>query len=171
VVFDAESGAYKRHWGAYGSKPDTTADLGQYDPNTPAKQFRSVSCVRIAKDGTVYVCDRTENRIQIFQKDGKFVKEAFVNKATKGGLDGGSAWDIAFSRDAQQQFMFVANAWDKRVIIMRRESLVVASTFGNSGRLPGAFVGVASVAFDSKGNLYTGETFEGKRLQKWTPTR
>src|SRR5262249_60871716 len=77
VVFDGDSGAYKRHWGAYGEKPPAEGG-GTYDPGAgPARQFRDVTCVKIAKDGTVYVCDRTSNRIQVFQKDGKFVKEGF----------------------------------------------------------------------------------------------
>jgi len=167
LVLDAETGAYKRHFGAYGNKPDITADLGKYDPANPAKQFRSVNCVRIAKDGTVYVCDRTENRIQVFQKDGKYVKEVFVSKTTQGGGDGGAVWDITFSKDPQQQFMYVADGWDKKVFILQRSTLNTLSTFGQGGRLPGEFVGVGSVAVDSKGNIYTGENFEGKRVQKW----
>lgn len=168
VVFDAETGAYKRHWGAYGNKPDTS-DLGLYDPNAPpSQQFRSVSCVRIAKDGMVYVCDRTGNRIQVFQKNGKFVKEVFVSKTTKGRADGGSVWDIAFSKDPQQQYMYVADGWDKKVFVLQRSTLNIVTNFGQGGRLPGEFVGVGSLAVDSKGNLYTGETFEGKRIQKWT---
>src|SRR5262249_27511803 len=102
VVFDADTGAYKRHWGAYGEKPGD-ASPGSYDPNgAPSKQFRSVSCVAISKDGLVYVCDRQSDRIQVFQKDGKFVKEAFVSKSTLGD---GSVWDIAFSHDPQQRFI------------------------------------------------------------------
>jgi len=102
VVFDAETGAYKRHWGAYGEKPDD-ANAGAYDPNAaPAKQFRAVSCAAAAKDGSVYVCDRQNDRIQVFQKDGKFVREAFVSKTTLGD---GSVWDIAFSSDPQQRFI------------------------------------------------------------------
>ena len=167
VVFDAESGAYKRHFGAYGAKPDASVDLGKYDPNSPAKQFRTVSCSRIAKDGTVYVCDRTENRIQVFQKDGKFVKEVFISKTTQGGADGGAVWDITFSRDPQQQIMYVADGWDKKVYILQRSTMNTLTTLGQGGRLPGEFVGVGSLALDSKGNLYSGETFEGKRIQKW----
>src|SRR5207244_9545467 len=115
VVFDSETGAYKRHWGAYGEKP-TAAGGGAYDPTAPpARQFRDVTCVEIAKDGMVYVCDRTSNRIQVFQKDGKFVKEGSVSKETKGAIVGGqpgfvvssagSAWDVAFSNDPRQQFV------------------------------------------------------------------
>lgn len=164
VVFDAQSGAYKRHWGAYGEKPDG-ASLGPYDPNAPpAKQFRALSCVAIAKDGLVYVCDRQNDRIQVFQKDGKFVKEAFVSKTTLGD---GSVWDIAFSSDPRQRFLYVADGHDKKIFILRRDTLEVVSSFGDGGRMPGQFYGVGSIAVDSKGNVYTGETYEGKRVQKF----
>jgi len=164
VVFDADTGAYKRRWGAYGERPDD-ADLGPYDPNAPAaKQFRTVSCVAVANDGLVYVCDRQNDRIQVFRKDGKFVKEAFVSKTTLGD---GSVWDIAFSRDPQQRFLYVADGHDKKVFILRRDTLEVVSSFGNGGRMPGQFYGVGSIAVDSKGNVYTGETYEGKRVQKF----
>ena len=164
VVFDAETGAYKRHWGAYGEKPDDTA-TGAYDPNAPpAKQFRTVSCAAISKDGFVYVCDRQSDRIQVFQKDGKFVKEAFVSKTTLGD---GSVWDLAFSHDPQQRFVYVADGHDKKIFVLRRDTLEVVSSFGDGGRSPGQFYGVGSIAVDSKGNVYTGETYEGKRVQKF----
>ena len=164
VVFDAETGAYKRHWGAYGEKPDD-GSLGPYDPNAaPAKQFRIVSCAAISKDGMVYVCDRQNDRIQVFKKDGKFVKEAFVSKTTLGD---GSVWDIAFSNDPQQRFVYVADGHDKKVFVLRRETMEVVSSFGDGGRMPGQFYGVGSIAVDSKGNVYTGETYEGKRVQKF----
>lgn len=164
VVFDADTGAYKRHWGAYGEKPDD-ANTGAYDPNAPpAKQFRTVSCAAVSKDGLVYVCDRQNDRIQVFQRDGKFVKEAFVSKSTLGD---GSVWDIAFSNDPQQRFLYVADGHDKKVFVLRRDSLEVVSSFGDGGRMPGQFYGVGSIAVDSKGNVYTGETYEGKRVQKF----
>ena len=164
AVYDAESGAYKRHWGAYGNKPDD-ASTGPYDPNAPpAKQFRSVTGLSISKDGMVYVCDRESNRIQVFQKDGKFVKEGFVSKTTLGD---GAVWDIAFSHDPQQRFVYVADGHDKKIWIVRRDTLEVVSSFGDGGRMPGQFYGVGSIAVDSKGNVYTGETYEGKRVQKF----
>ena len=164
AVFDADTGVYKRHWGAYGEKPDD-ASLGPYDPNaSPAKQFRTVSCAAISKDGLVYVCDRQNDRIQVFQKDGKYVKEAFVSKTTLGD---GSVWEIAFSHDPQQRFLYVADGHDKKVFILRRDTLEVVSSFGDGGRMPGQFYGVGSIAVDSKGNVYTGETYEGKRVQKF----
>jgi DNA-binding beta-propeller fold protein YncE len=178
VVFDSETGAYKRHWGAYGEKP-TAAGGGPYDPNAaPARQFRDVTCIEIAKDGMVYVCDRTSNRIQVFQKDGKFVKEGIVSKNTMGATvsgqfgvvsSWGSAWDIAFSNDPQQRYVFVADGHDKKVIILQRDTMAEVGGFGSGGRLPGQFLAVGSIAIDSRGNAYTGEQHHGKRVQKWTP--
>jgi len=178
VVFDSETGAYKRHWGAYGEKP-TAAGGGPYDPTaTPARQFRDVTCIEIAKDGMVYVCDRTSNRIQVFQKDGKFVKEGIVSKNTMGATvsgqfgvvsSWGSAWDIAFSPDPQQRYVFVADGHDKKVIILQRDTMAEVGGFGSGGRLPGQFLAVGSIAVDSRGNAYTGEQHHGKRVQKWTP--
>jgi DNA-binding beta-propeller fold protein YncE len=164
VVFDATTGAYKRHWGAYGGKPDDST-LGPYDPSAPpAKQFREVTCAKISKDGLVYVCDRQGDRIQVFRKDGTFVKEVVIAKATLGD---GSAWDVAFSNDPRQRFLYVADGQNKKVWIIDRTSLAVISSFGDGGRYPGLFYGVGSVAVDSKGNVYTGETYEGKRVQKF----
>jgi len=164
AVFDANTGAFKRSWGAYGEKPADT-DPGAYDPNGPAsKQFRTLSCVKIAKDGMVYVCDRQNDRIQVFQKNGAFVKEAFVSKTTTGD---GSVWDAAFSNDPQQRLLYVADGHDKKVWILDRRSLETIGSFGDGGRYPGQFYGVGSVAVDSKGNVYTGETYEGKRVQKF----
>jgi hypothetical protein len=164
VVFDSETGVYKRHWGAYG-QPTNEAPSPTYDPDTPpGKQFDVVSCVKIARDGLVYVCDRKNDRIQVFKKDGTFVREAFVSKSTLGE---GSVWDIAFSSDPQQRFVYVADGSDQKVWIVRRDTLTVVSSVGAGGRWPGHFYGVGSIAVDSKGNLYTGETYEGKRLQKF----
>jgi NHL repeat len=164
VVFDADTGAYKRHWGAYGAKPDDS-DIGPYDPAAPpAKQFRVPACVKLSKDGLVYVCDRRNNRIQVFRKDGTFVKEAFVSKATRAE---GSVWSIAFSSDPQQRHLYVADGSNQKVWILGRQALGVVASVGAGGRWPGHFYGVGSVAVDAAGNLYTGETYEGKRLQKF----
>ena len=167
IVFDAATGAYKRHWGAYGAAPGDNP--GAYDPAAPpAKQFRTVTCASVAKDGTVYVCDRNSNRIQVFAKDGKFVKEAVIAPATLGS---GAVWDIAFSADPQQQLLFVADGQNQRVTVLVRDSLQELAKVGSGGRYPGQFYGVSSVAVDSRGNLYTGEGLEGKRLQKWNVKR
>ena len=165
AVIDADTGKFKRYWGAYGNKPDDT-DLGKYDPEAPpAPQFRTpVHCAELANDGLVYVCDRPNDRIQVFQKDGKFVKEAFIAKKTLGD---GSVWDIAFSKDPQQRYLYLADGKNEKVYILERDTLKILTSFGDGGRQPGQFFGVHSIATDSKGNIYTTETYEGKRLQKF----
>jgi len=165
IVFDADTGKYKRHWGAYGNKPDDV-DLGRYDPKAPpARQFRNpVHCADLSVDRLLYVCDRVNDRIQVFKPDGSFVKEAFFNKETLGS---GSAWDVAFSRDAQQKYLYLADGENDKVHVILRDSLELLTSFGEGGRQPGAFYGVHSIATDSKGNIYTTETYRGQRVQKF----
>jgi len=165
AVIDADTGKMKRYWGAYGNRPDDTK-LGNYDPKAPpAQQFRNpVHCVERSNDGLIYVCDRANDRVQVFRPDGTFVKEAFFARNTLGS---GSAWDIAFSRDPDQRFIFLADGQNNRVRIIMRETLEEVTAFGDGGRQPGQFYGVHSIATDSKGNVYTTETWEGKRLQKF----
>ena len=150
---------------AYGHKPDDT-DLGRYKPNDPPpQQFRNpVHCAELSHDNQLYVCDRVNDRIQVFQPDGTFVKETFIEKKTLGS---GSAWDIAFSKDPQQKFIYLADGENDRVHILDRESLEVLTTFGEGGRQPGEFYGVHSIATDSKGNIFTTETYRGQRVQKF----
>jgi hypothetical protein len=185
IVLDAGTGAYKRHWGAYGRKPDDSyfSKAGEklpspfsgavqhenrpsnYDPEgPPPPQFRIVHAVRIARDGLVYVCDRTNDRLQVFQKDGTFVKEAFVAPKTLGS---GSVWDIAFSTDPAQKFLIVNDGTNQQIWILQRDTLEVVSAFGQAGRWAGQFYGAHVMAADSKGNLFIGETYEGKRVQKF----
>jgi DNA-binding beta-propeller fold protein YncE len=165
IVYDADTGKYKRHWGAYGNKPDD-ANLGPYNPDAPpAKQFRNpVHCAELSVDRLLYVCDRANDRIQVFKPDGTFVKETFINKKTLGS---GSVWDITFSKDPQQKYIYLADGENDRVHILDRESLEMLTTFGEGGRQPGMFYGVHSIATDSKGNIYTTETYRGQRVQKF----
>jgi DNA-binding beta-propeller fold protein YncE len=176
VVFDANSGAYKRHWFAYGEKTAGAAPSPYAPGEPPAKSFRDVTCIDIARDGMVYVCDRSSNRIQVFRKDGTFVKEGVVSKNTMGatvtGQFGvvssyGSAWDVAFSSDARQRYVFVANGHDKKVHILERDTLEPVGTFGSGGRYPGQFLAVGSIAVDAQGSVYAGEQHHGKRVQKF----
>jgi DNA-binding beta-propeller fold protein YncE len=165
AVLDADTGELKRFWGAYGNEPDD-ADLGPYDPNAPlAQQFRNpVHCAQPSHDGLVYVCDRVNNRIQVFKTDGTFVTEQRIAPATLGD---GSVWDIAFSRDPEQQFIYLADGKNMKIYIIERETLEILTSFGDGGRNPGQFYAVHNLATDSKGNIYTVETYEGKRLQKF----
>jgi DNA-binding beta-propeller fold protein YncE len=165
IVYDADTGQYKRHWGAYGNKPDDKS-LGNYDPKAPpAQQFRNpVHCADLTNDRLLYVCDRANDRIQVFKPEGTFVKEAFVNKETLGS---GSAWDIAFSRDPQQKYLYLTDGENGKVHILDRQSLEVLTSFGDGGRQPGLFYGVHSIATDSKGNIFTTETYRGQRVQRF----
>jgi DNA-binding beta-propeller fold protein YncE len=165
VVYDADTGKYKRHWGAYGKVP-SDASLGRYDPNgPPPQQFRNpVHCAQLSNDGLLYVCDRANDRIQVFKPDGTFVKEMFIEKATLGS---GSAWEIAFSKDPQQKFIYLSDGENDRIHILDRDSLELLTTFGEGGRQPGEFYGVHSIATDSKGNIFTAETYRGQRVQKF----
>jgi hypothetical protein len=165
AVLDADTGKMKRFWGAYGNKPDDGPE-GPYDPNATAlQQFRSpVHCVALANDDLLYVCDRQHDRVQVFRPDGTFVKEQFFAKNT---LASGSTWEIAFSKDPQQRFIYLTDGQNERVRIVRRDTLAELTTFGRGGRQPGEFFGVHSIAVDSKGNIYTTETYEGKRVQRF----
>jgi len=165
AVIDADTGKMKRWWGAYGNKPDDTP-LPAYDPLAPpAQQFRNpVHCADMSVDRMIYVCDRAGDRLQVFTPDGKFVKEGFYEKNTK---NAGSVWDIAFSKDPQQRYIFMADGVNEKVKIVNRQTLEELTTFGDGGRQPGQFYGVHSIATDSKGNIYTTETYEGKRLQRF----
>ena len=186
IVFDAPTGAYKRHWGAYGKRPDDSffTAAGEklpapfsgavqhenrpsnYDPaGPPAPQFRIVHSVRIARDGLVYVCDRTNDRIQVFRKDGSFVREAFIAKNTLGS---GSVWDIAFSTDPAQNYLIVNDGTNQQIWTLHRESLQILSAFGHAGHGAGEFYGAHVMAANSKGDLFIGETYEGKRVQKFS---
>jgi len=165
IVYDADTGKYKRHWGAYGHKPDDTS-LGPYNPDAPpAQQFRNpVHCTELANDGLLYVCDRVNDRIQVFKKDGTFVKEVIIAKRTLGD---GSVWDIAFSKDPQQKYIFLADGSNEKVYIIVRDTLEILTSFGDGGRQPGEFYAVHSIAADSKGNIFTTETYRGQRVQKF----
>ena len=165
VVIDADTGKFKRYWGAYGNKPEDT-NFGNYDPKVPPiQQFRSpVHCAELSNDGFVYVCDRPNDRIQIFKPDGTFVKEVFVQRTTLGD---GSVWDIAFSKDPQQKYLFLADGKNEKIYIFDRASMQILTSFGDGGRQPGQWFAVHSIAIDSKGNIYTTETYEGRRLQKF----
>jgi DNA-binding beta-propeller fold protein YncE len=164
AVIDATSGELKRFWGAYGNTPNDD-NLGAYDPSAPpAQQFRGpVHCADPSSDGLVYVCDRGADRIQVFQTDGTFVEEIFIEKNSGGS---GAVWDVAFSPDPAQTFIYVADGLNEKVHVVRREGMEYIYNFGDGGRTPGQFYGTHSIATDSDGNIYTTETYEGKRLQK-----
>lgn len=165
AVIDADTGKFKRYWGAYG-KPPSDEDIGRYDPDAPpAQQFRTpVHCADMSRDGLVYVCDRPNDRIQVFRRDGTFVNEVFIAPRTLGD---GSVWDVAFSKDPEEKYLYVADGKNEKIYVIDRASMKVLTTFGGGGRQPGQFFAVHSIATDSRGNIFTTETYEGKRLQKF----
>lgn len=170
IVFDAETGAYKRHWGAYGKPPsDAEKPVGRRQlPPTAAQlqQFGTpVHCVRIARDGLVYVCDRLNNRIQVFRKDGSYVKEFMIEPRTAGN---GSVWDVVISRDPQQKWLFLADGRNNQVLTLDRQTGAVLGTLGRPGRYAGEFHWVHDLAIDSQGNIFAGEVDNGKRVQKFS---
>jgi DNA-binding beta-propeller fold protein YncE len=165
AVIDMDTGEFKRYWGAYGNEPDDT-DIGRYNPDDPpAQQFRNpVHCAEPSNDGFVYVCDRPNDRVQVFRTDGAFVQELFVATQTLGD---GSTWDIAFSRDPEQRYIYLADGKNMKIYVIERATMEILTSFGDGGRQPGQFFAVHSIATDSDGNIYTTETYEGKRVQKF----
>src|SRR5688572_8361116 len=165
VVFDSETGAYKRHWGAYGKPPSDEA-TPPYDPSRPpATQFgRPVHCVRLSKAGLVYVCDRTNNRVQIFRKDGTFVSETFFERETR--LNG-SVSELSFSADHDQAFIYMVDGVNNELRIVDRATHATLARVGRPGRFAGQFHVVHNIAVDQQGNIYTTEVNTGQRVQKF----
>lgn len=165
IVYDAQNGQFKRLWGAYGNVPDDT-NPGPYDPAAPiAQQFRNpVHCVRISNDGLVYVCDRVNNRIQVFTKAGGFIKEFFVRPETRGN---GSTWDLSFSTDFAQRYIVVIDGENNVIWTVDRANGDVVDKQASRGRNAGQFHWVHQFGTDSNGNIYTGEVDTSKRLQKF----
>jgi DNA-binding beta-propeller fold protein YncE len=173
---------YKRHWGAYGQNPvDDTAFTGYIKNQAPARHFRNpVHAVRITKDGLVYVADRVNDRIQVFDKTkvggscpggatspGQcgFVGEFIVEGDT---LLNGSTWDVDVSHDRQQKFLFNADGSNQYIWTLDRKTGDILGKFGRNGRSAGQFHWLHNLAVDSKGNIYTAEVDTGKRVQKFT---
>jgi DNA-binding beta-propeller fold protein YncE len=164
IVLDADTLGFKRMWGAYG-KPPTDLKLPNFNPRSP--QFANpVHCVKIANDGLVYVCDRENDRIQVFHKDGSFVKEFPVRPETRGT---GTVYDIAFWPDKNQTYMIVADGADGEAVILRRDDGKEVGFFGHYGRQVGEFHNIHQIVADSRGNIYTGEVSTGMRVQKFAP--
>jgi DNA-binding beta-propeller fold protein YncE len=156
-VADADTGKFKRMWGAYGNVPDDSAPRDRrYDP--PLQQFNLLHGMTIARDGTVYVADRNSNRVQAFTQDGKFLKEGWVAKPTPQS-DFGTAFGVALSGDKEQRFLYVADGHNERVRVLDRQTLteIPGSAIGHAGAYPGQFSNIHVIASDSKGNLYVGD--------------
>ncbi len=165
IVFDSETGEYKRHWGSYGEMPHDL-ELPAYHPDEQVvRSYRGpVHAVVMSNDGLLYVGDRNNNRIQVFEPDGAYVTETYLAKRT---YPAGSIWDLDFSADSEQRWLIVADGSNRKIRIVDRSSLVEVSSFGRGGRQAGQFDWVHNVAVDSDGNIYTAEVRTGKRVQKF----
>ena len=165
IVFDAKTLVYKRHWGAYGERPYDDK-LPPYDPRAALMHSfgNPVHCVRISRDGLVYVCDRSNDRIQVFDKSGRFVREFRLEGETRRG---GSVWDLVLSEDPGQKYLFVANGESSHLLTVERATGRVLNTFSRPGRMAGELKWVHNLALDSKGDLYTAEVGTGRRAQRF----
>jgi DNA-binding beta-propeller fold protein YncE len=163
VVFDATTGVYKRHWRTSPVTTSRTAVLAQRGlVRGTVKPFTRLSSIAVSKDGSVYVGDRDSNCIQVFKRDGTGYTFGFVSPTTNSP---GSVWAMSLTRDPQQFRLFVANG--EQVIVLGRSSLLVQSVFGQAGTEPGALQGVGAITVDSKGNVYTGDSANGNRVQRF----
>jgi hypothetical protein len=173
IVFDAETGAYKRHWGAYGRKPDDKLKLPArarlVQGPAPEGFNNPVHAVLVTNDDLVYVADRSNNRFQVFRLDGTFVKEAFIARNTL--QSEGSVHAFAVSPDKDQEFLYVVDGSNKVVRILNRQTLETVSTVGgHAGHNAREFFHIHSIAADSKGNLFLGEVNNGQRYYRYALT-
>ena len=175
IVFDADTGAYKRHWGAYGNRPDDALELpsrAEYVRQLAAgeaapQQFNNpVHGVYVTNDGLVYVADRSHLRIQVFNLDGAFVQEKFIRPGTLNSV--GSVHGLATSPDPDQTFLYVADGANAWVHTLDRVTLdVVSRVGGRKGHNAREFFHLHSFASDSRGNLFIGEVNDGHRYYRW----
>ena len=163
IVFDATTGEFKRMWGAYGNEP-ADEEMAEFDPTlAPPRQFSNpVHCITMTRDGEVFVCDRANNRLQVFEKDGTFSREMFVAAQSAPGTTG----SVAFWPDEEQSLLFSSDDANGKIHILRREDGIEIGAFGRVGNMAGEFNNLHQIAIDSQGNIYTAET-QGKRIQKF----
>jgi hypothetical protein len=166
IVFDADTGAYKRHWGAYGNRPDDAASFDRIYEGRGPEQFNTVHGIAVSNDGIVYVGDRVNNRIQAFDLDGTYRTEVFIERQTTARF--GTGFAVAFSPDEAQRFFYVPDGTNKKVQIVDRASMELVGYFGGyGGHGVGEFSHIHSIATDSRGNVYLGEVDTGRRVYRW----
>jgi hypothetical protein len=151
VVYDAVTGDYLRHWGAYGKPPDDS-----YEYEYPVRPG--------SKDGLIYVADRRGNRVQLFRQNGHYLMERFVRPETGGS---GTGFTLQFSRDPEQSILYLMDGTNQRVWLLRREDLKILDRFGRPGRKSRQFIRAHMISIDSQNRMYTGEAGNGRRIQRW----
>jgi DNA-binding beta-propeller fold protein YncE len=165
VVYDGATGKYLRHWGAYGEAPDDKYDFGDRNPDgPPPRQFSTVHGITGTRDGLIYVADRRGNRIQVFEQNGKFVKEKIIAPRTRAS---GSAFVLVPSPDKAEEWLYMADGTNHKIWILRRSDLEIVGEFGRGGRQLGQMLRPHGMSVDSKGNLYVGEASTGRRVQRF----
>jgi len=171
MVFDLDTFAFKRGWGAHGhklSEIDPSAKARDYTPGGPfAKEFRGHLTLNISNDGLVYAADRAGNRIDVTDKQGNYKTTIPVATFTAGGSAGG----VMFSPDKEQKFIYVCDINNNHVWFIDRKTGQTVGQLGSMGENGGQFFGLHMIATDSKGNLYTGEVFNGERVQRFAPVK
>jgi DNA-binding beta-propeller fold protein YncE len=182
VVYDSNTGKFKRGWGAYGiplsqidnnklpanvTKPGSH-EAENYEPDARLpKQFTAPWCIRISNDGLVYITDVDAHRIQLFTKEGKFVRELILTRPPGVTYRPG---DFTFSRDPEQKYLIVVDDTSHCIRVLNRKDGSQVGTLGHRGRNAGQFdPELFGVDLDSKGNLYVSETKYGLRVQKFVP--
>ena len=169
IVLDADTGAFKRMWGAYGKPPMDPQQKDPFGSDRSMENFSVTHCVMSTNEGLLYVCDRANSRIQVLKKDGTYVNEVVVGEGTRPAAKThlGNVWSIGFSPDKDQKFMYVADGTNKKIWILNRKDLKVVGSFGSGGRQGGQFQTIHVLGVDSKGNIYAGETLSGNRIQRF----
>ena len=170
IVFDSETGAFKRMWGAFGNPPPATMAANAAGPQAQTTvdgppEFGLPHAIKISRDGIVYVADRINNRIQLFTRDGKFLKQVRVTNDANTVVPVPAGF--AFSPDDKQQFLYVVDSGPMRVVIFDRATMTQIGVIGTKGSGAGEFDIVHHMAADSKGNLYTAEIVNNRRAQKF----
>jgi DNA-binding beta-propeller fold protein YncE len=175
IVFDTETGAFKRAWGAFGSPPPTTPKgpppPTMKPPGAPnqtgdgAATFSSVHGVELSRDGLIYVSDRDSQRVQVFDRMGQYKTQVFVHRDAPSRQ---TASGLALSPDRAQRWLYVADWGNNTLVVFDRKSLKQVAGFGGRGAAPGQFIGPHLMATDSKGVLYVAEV-AGRRLQRLVP--
>lgn len=169
IVLDADTGAFKRMWGAYGKPPKDPQQKDAFGSDRSMDNFSVTHCIAPTNDGLLYVCDRANSRVQVFKKDGTYVNEVIVGEVARPAAKThlGNVWSIGFSPDKDQRFMYVADGTNKKIWILNRKDLKVVGSLGSGGRQGGQFQTIHVLGVDSKGNIYAGETLSGNRVQRF----